>query len=248
MIREDILQQFPELFGTKQLNGREVNVEEAIATLTRELRPAIAAALTVIAIKPAVYRTGDGSSLVSSLIECAGQGKESVCLVELKARFDERRNIEWSREMEEAGVHVVYGHPSLKTHAKAVLVIRREGDGVRHYVHVGTGNYNNVTARAYEDFGLFTADEEIAAGEQALSALDYDAAFKHFDKACKADAKNPIAYFGKAESALGVPKVEADEILGERGIPVAFAWVKFTPGDWLYADRDGVLVCPHKLP
>jgi polyphosphate kinase len=117
----------------------------------------------VIAIKTAVYRTSDESSLVSSLIECAEQGKQSVCLVELKARFDERRNIEWSRAMEEAGVHVVHGFPDLKIHAKMTLVVRREQGGLRRYVHVGTGNYNASTARIYEDIGLFTADEEISA-------------------------------------------------------------------------------------
>jgi polyphosphate kinase len=117
----------------------------------------------VIAIKTAVYRTSDESSLVSSLIECAEQGKQSVCLVELKARFDERRNIEWSREMEEAGVHVVHGFPDLKIHAKMTLVVRREPGGLRRYVHIGTGNYNASTARVYEDLGLFTADEEISA-------------------------------------------------------------------------------------
>ena len=117
----------------------------------------------VIAIKTAVYRTSDESSLVSSLIECAEQGKQSVCLVELKARFDERRNIEWSRAMEEAGVHVVHGFPDLKIHAKMTLVVRREQGGLRRYVHIGTGNYNASTARVYEDVGLFTADEEISA-------------------------------------------------------------------------------------
>jgi polyphosphate kinase len=117
----------------------------------------------VIAIKTAVYRTSDESSLVSSLIECAEQGKQSVCLVELKARFDERRNIEWSREMEEAGVHVVHGFPDLKIHAKMTLVVRREQGGLRRYVHIGTGNYNASTARVYEDLGLFTADEDISA-------------------------------------------------------------------------------------
>jgi len=117
----------------------------------------------VIAIKTAVYRTSDESSLVSSLIECAEQGKQSVCLVELKARFDERRNIESSRAMEEAGVHVVHGFPDVKIHAKMSLVVRRERGGLRRYVHIGTGNYNASTARIYEDVGLFTADEEISA-------------------------------------------------------------------------------------
>jgi polyphosphate kinase len=117
----------------------------------------------VIALKSTVYRTSDESPLVPALIEASENGKQSVCLVEIKARGDERRNIEWSRAMEQAGVHVAYGFPSLKIHAKMTLVVRREGGVLRRYVHLGTGNYNSVTARGYEDFGLFTADEDIAA-------------------------------------------------------------------------------------
>src|SRR5829696_3186414 len=117
----------------------------------------------VLAIKMTVYRTSDDSALVPSLIRAAERGKQAVCLVELKARFDERQNIEWARSLEEAGAHVVHGLPGLKTHAKALLVVRREGAGVRHYVHIGTGNYHAKTARLYEDFGLFTTDREVAA-------------------------------------------------------------------------------------
>ena len=115
----------------------------------------------VLAIKMTVYRTSDDSALVPSLIEAAEKGKQAVCMVELKARFDERQNIGWSRALEEVGAHVVHGIPGLKTHAKAILVVRRERGGVRHYVMIGTGNFHAKNARLYEDFGLFTTDREI---------------------------------------------------------------------------------------
>jgi polyphosphate kinase len=123
---------------------------------------------SVLAIKMTVYRTSDDSALVPSLIEAAEKGKQAVCLVELKARFDERKNIRWARELEKVGAHVVHGIPALKTHAKAILVVRREGRSVRDYVMIGTGNFNARTARLYEDFGLFSADPELGAEVASL--------------------------------------------------------------------------------
>jgi polyphosphate kinase len=112
-------------------------------------------------IKMTVYRLGDDTPFVRSLIRAAENGKQVACLVELKARFDEERNLHWANELQKAGDHVIYGVRGLKTHTKLALVVRREGDGLRTYAHIGTGNYHVKTARMYTDFGLFTCDPAI---------------------------------------------------------------------------------------
>jgi polyphosphate kinase len=125
----------------------------------------------VLCIKQALYRTSGDSSFIPELIRAAESGKQVAVLVELRARFDEARNILWARKLENAGVHVAYGVVGLKTHTKIALVVRQEGSGIRCYGHIGTGNYNAKTARLYEDVGLFTSDPSVT--EDLISVFNY---------------------------------------------------------------------------
>ena len=125
----------------------------------------------VLAIKQTLYRTSGDSPIVRALARAAKNGKEVTALVELKARFDEWRNVNWARRLEDAGVHVIYGIAGFKTHAKALLIVRRQGQRIHRYVHLATGNYNDRTARLYSDIGLMTCDRELAADVAAFFNL-----------------------------------------------------------------------------
>jgi polyphosphate kinase len=194
----------------------------------------------VLAIKMTLYRTGANAEVVRLLIRAAENHKQVAVSVEIKARFDEENNIAWARALERAGAHVFFGHAELKTHAKAALVVRREGDGLRRYVHLGTGNYNEATSRLYTDLGLFTADPEfgedlseffnglsgfskkahhrkLAVAPTALS----DAILARIEaQAERALAGQPAAIFAKLNALVDVRVIQALYRASSAGVPI----------------------------
>ena len=160
----------------------------------------------VLAIKMTLYRTDGDGDIVEALVAAAERGKQVAVVVELKARFDEQANIGWARQLENAGVHVAYGLVGLKVHAKICLVVRAEPDGIRRYCHVGTGNYNALTARVYEDLGLLTADESIGADLSHLfnRLTGYGHGFTYEELVVAPEAVRPhVADLIAAEAAQG---------------------------------------------
>src|SRR5258708_13734069 len=170
----------------------------------------------VLAIKQTLYRAGNESPVIRALITAAEKGKNVTAVVELLARVDEQWNVKWARQMERAGVHVVYGFVNLKTHCKVTLVVRREGEKLRRYVHLGTGNYNATTARIYTDFGLFTCrrkfGEDATALFNFLTSYSYGHAWQRFTVSPQ-DLQRKILEFiaretERAKNGLGGPNID----------------------------------------
>jgi polyphosphate kinase len=177
---------------------------ESFGTSVQRFLEAAAHDPAVVAIKQTLYRTSRNSPIVKALVAAAERGKQVAVLVELKARFDEERNIEWARALEEAGAHVAYGVVGFKTHAKVTLVVRQEGDGLRSYAHLSTGNYNAETANLYTDFGFFTCRPEITADlAQLFNALTGVVRRPTFTKLLVAPFTMREAFSKKIEREIG---------------------------------------------
>ncbi len=152
----------PDIFTA--IRSADILVHHPYESFEKSIEHFIAAAAVdpyTVAVKMTAYRVGDDTPFVKSLVKAAEGGKQVACVIEIKARFDEERNLHWAAELERAGAHVTFGVPGLKTHAKLALVVRKEATGLRSYVHIGTGNYHARTARLYADFGLFTCNPTI---------------------------------------------------------------------------------------
>jgi polyphosphate kinase len=194
----------------------------------------------VLAIKHTLYRTSGDSQIVASLAEAAQSGKQVTVVIELKARFDEAANINWARTLQEAGAHVVYGIVGLKTHAKLALVVRREEDGIRRYLHLGTGNYNQSTAKLYEDFGLLTCEPDITndsaelfnwltgvsvfptlkkikAAPEALHAFVLEMIEREIDHA---KSGKPAAIFAKVNALVEEEAIKALYVASQAGVKI----------------------------
>ena len=224
---------------------------ESFATSVQTFLEQAAADPNVLAIKQTLYRTSGDSPIIEALISAAEAGKAVLALVEIKARFDEQANISWARKLEKAGVHVVYGLVGLKTHCKLALVIRQERGVLKHYSHIGTGNYNPKTSRIYEDLGLLTADDQVGKDLtrlfNELSGYAIEKKFKRLLVAPAAPAQGPAAsasHRGGVTRAAGKPsgiRIKVNSMVDEAIIDALY---KREPGG--RADRD--LGARHLLP